>query len=243
METRTINLGAVNTSVLIQAEGDFVSIRSAGGLVTLTPIGSQKPASPDQKNVLEYTGVFSGASDGLTITNLSAGYAAKIGRYTSIAISSTVRNDTVELQVGYGWVDNRDVSTTIIVPPSIVPPSPYLAQNVGRTTLAVGQSVQYTPLLDYKFLILTLSESTGGTLEILSFVQDGTQLQTGTVFDSSGLPLGSFTTNIIIPNNIVIPTGPLTMIIPLMGASDIEIFNRGTTVFTLHGQFTNNWNT
>ena len=232
METRQINLGAANTSVLIQAEGDFVSIRSAGGLVTLTPRGSQKPASPDQKNVLEYTGVFSGASADLTLANLSAGYAAKIGRYTSIAISSTVLNDSVELQVGYGWVDNRDISSSIIVPPS-----PYLAQNVGRTTLVGGQSVHYTPLLDYRFLMLTLSENLGGTIEIWNFVQDGTQLQTGTVLNTDGSPLGAFTTD------IVIPTGPLTMVVPLMGASVIEVFNHGSLTFNLHGQFTNNWNT
>jgi hypothetical protein len=242
METRTINLGAANTSVLIQTEGDFVSIRSATGLVTLTPRGSQKPASPDQKNVLEYTGVFSGASDGLSIVNLSAGYAAKIGRYTSIAISSTVLNDTVELQVGYGWVDNRDISSSIIVPPS-----PYRAQSIENQTINPGQSVTLVPLLDYKFLILNFSCTLPDKFCILVFDQNNDIM---CMPPNGNTPTPSFLADgspiVVDASGYFTPTASgVTIVVPVLGGSSVAISNfySNSNSCNVGGQFTNNWNT
>lgn len=220
--------------IIVSLSGDFVKIEKVPSGNTLTirtnfagplPNGQENSGIPNTENENES---FIGPQ----------GRSIKFENpFQQLYITGAAQDEEITIQTGFGWMlDSEDTSQSTPLP---VAEKVSIAQFDQATINNEG---------DFKFLILTITGFNNNELDISTYDQNSRRMgsQVGNVppsipiFYPDGSLAASTNQNFNTPAS---GTGltQYTVVIPLMGASFVNIYNESGPTVTFSGQLTNSW--
>lgn len=160
--------------------------------------------------------------------------------FTSISITGFNPGETLEVQLGQGW---------ILDAPGRIQPFPPASPEPLEVDLPIGKAQFVDVDFDWKFLFLSVGNfNNGDEIQIVGFNSFGFQMQddgrTGnqfnlSVYDMQGNILTAMqgTTGLICPNPAT--TDQFLILIPVMGCKQIQFNTNSLKSIGIKGQFTN----